>query len=165
MTPALFRWETLRIIEPCELRFREPVRGVTLEVELVTRNTVRVFRADDGEFYFCHGLTFGGKDAPGGAISPFSGAAVATILDEMFVAVAEGDADEGDILVWRDTDGYAIHSAALVKAIKTGKADRLDYRSTLRSKNGALPEREMTLDELVMDDEAYGESYSVYRRK
>ena len=89
-------------VGPWTLSYDEPVHGKVFEVELVSGPKVRVFRADDGQFYFCHGLTFGGKEAPGGAASPFSGKDVRTILDHHYRLVdPEAGAVQGDILVWR----------------------------------------------------------------
>jgi hypothetical protein len=64
MPLSVFKWETLKEVGPHTLPFKEPVSGKVLEVELTSGHKVEVFRADDGLFYFCHGLTFGGKDAP-----------------------------------------------------------------------------------------------------
>jgi hypothetical protein len=78
---SIFRWETLKEIDPFVLRFNPPLPGKRFEVELTSGRKVRVWRADDGKQYFCHGLTFGGKEAPGGPISPFTGSSVETILE------------------------------------------------------------------------------------
>lgn len=100
----IFKWETMREVGPDALPFKEPVHGKILEVELTSGHKVNVFRADDGQFYFCHGLTFGGKQAPGGAVSPFSGKDVQTIVDNHYGLVdPQSAAVAGDILVWRRT--------------------------------------------------------------
>src|SRR5437773_93195 len=102
----IFHWETLREVGPWTLSFKEPVAGKMFEVKLTCGQTITVFRADDTQFYFCHGLTFGGKDAPGGAVSPYSGASVQAILDNYYHLVdPESGARAGDILVWRGPDG------------------------------------------------------------
>src|SRR5262249_11627288 len=99
---SIFRWETLREARPHTLDYKEPVRGRVFEVELTSGPVVEVFRADDGHFYFCHGLTFGGTEAPGGAVSPFSGKPVQIILANHYTLVApEAGAVAGDVLVWR----------------------------------------------------------------
>jgi hypothetical protein len=69
------------------LPYDPPVSGTVIEVELTRGPKVRVFRAQDGHFYFRHGLTFGGKHAPGGPVSPFSGKDVRIILDHYYRAV------------------------------------------------------------------------------
>jgi hypothetical protein len=163
MTQPIFRWETLRIINRHVLPLREQVEGVTMEVELLTGKRVRIFRADGGEFYFCHGLTFGGTGAPGGAVSPFSDQSVKTILEDFFLEVQESNAVAGDILVWWNVDDNPSHSALLVKPIMARKWDKLDYDSVLRSMNGSQPERDMSLGKLCGDTDSYGEAYRVYR--
>src|SRR5262249_39683010 len=145
---------------------REPVQGKLFEVELTSGHMVNVFRADDRQFYFCHGLTFGCKGAPGGAVSPFSGKDVRTILDNHFRPVdPESTAVPGDILVWEGPGGETPHSAILTSPVVPPGKKALGYASLLRSKNGKLPEATMTLEKLVSGPESYGESYNVYRRK
>jgi hypothetical protein len=162
----VFRWETLREVASHVLPFKEPVRGKTFEVELTSGPKVHVFRAEDGQFYFCHGLTFGGKEAPGGAVSPFSGKDVQTIIENHYRLVdPEGVAVAGDILIWWGPGGQTPHSAILTDPVVPPGKNYLDYRSQLRSKNGKLPEAMMTLEKLVDGPESFGESYSVYRRK
>jgi hypothetical protein len=161
----LFKWETLREVRSDVLRYKDPIYGKTLEVELTSGAVIEVFRADDGQFYFCHGLTFGGKDAPGGAVSPFSGKAVRTIVTNHYRLVdPESQAVEGDILVWTGLDDETPHSAILtVPIIEPGK-NFLAYTSKLRSKNGMRPEAELTLEALIIPPEGYGEFYNVFRR-
>jgi hypothetical protein len=162
----IFKWETLRVVGPYLLRYKEPIHGQTCEVELSSGQKVNVFRADDGQFYFCHGLTFGSKDAPGGALSPFSGEDVQTILTSHYSLVdPESKAVAGDILVWRGPSGKTPHSAILINPVVTAGKHYLDYDSTLRSKNGMEPEATMTLLQLVEGPDGYGESYNVFRRK
>src|SRR4051812_41202822 len=65
------KWETMKEIGPHELKYKDrTVSGKTIELELTSGAMVRVWRADNGQKYFCHGLTFGGKEALGGVISP-----------------------------------------------------------------------------------------------
>jgi len=137
-----------------------------IEVELTSGHKINVFRADDGEFYFCHGLTFGGKEAPGGAVSPFSGEDVLTILENHYERVdPEVAAVAGDILVWRGPGGETPHSAILTGPAITVGENLLWYGSLLRSQNGRLPEATLTLEQLVAGPGSYGESYIVYRRR
>src|SRR5436853_6192481 len=81
---SLFKWESMRDVGALTLPYEQPIQGKVFEVELSSGPRVQVFRAGDGQFYFCHGLTFGGKHAPGGAVSPFSGTDVRTILDNHY---------------------------------------------------------------------------------
>jgi hypothetical protein len=126
--------------------------------------TIEVWRAEDRATYFCHGLTFGGTEAPGGPVSPFSGAHVMAILRHHFEPVdPESAAVVGDVLVWQTPGGKTPHSAILVEPVVTPLKSVLDYSSKLRTKNGIKPEAVMTLGKLVYD--YYGETYNVYRRK
>jgi len=161
---SLFRWHTLREIADHPLRYpSRTVAGKTYEVELTTAETIQVWRADDREQYFCHGLTFGGKASPRGTISPY-GNQVPTILHGHYELISEGEAVTGDILVWRGADARdVIHSAILTAPIKAPGKNYLDYESNLRTKNGIDPETTMTLERLIAN--WYGESYNVYRRK
>ncbi len=162
----IFKWETLREVGPHTLPFKEPLHGKTFEVELTSGHKINVFLADDGQFYFCHGLTFGGKEAPGGVVSPFSGKDVRTILENHYRPVdPETDAVAGDIVVWRGPAGETPHSAILTSPVVLPGKNYLDYSSLLRSKNGKLPEATLTLARLVDGPESYGESYNVYRRR
>jgi hypothetical protein len=162
----LFKWESMRVVGRQTLRYEQPVYGTVLEVELISGPKIRVFRADDGQFYFCHGLTFGGKPAPGGAVSPFSGTDVRTILDNHYQLVfPEAAAVRGDVLVWRGLDGDTPHSAILIESIVREGRNLLEYASRVRTKNGRLPETEMTLDRLTGDEFNYGDSFDVFRRK
>ena len=162
----MFKWDTMREVRPHTLPFKEPVQGKVFEVELTSGQKVNVFRAHDGQFYFCHGLTFGGKDAPRGAVSPFSGKAVQIILENHYRLVnPESAAVAGDILVWRGPGDETPHSAILTGPVFLPGENILDYSSQLRSKNGKLPEATLTLERLVDGPHSYGESYRVYRRK
>jgi len=165
-SPSLFRWQTLKEVTTRILPYKSRVAGMVLEVELATGAVVQVFRADDRQFYFCHGLTFGGKDAPGGPVSPFSGPDVTTILGELFQQVVpETNAVEGDILVWYDSDGWPTHSAILLQLEFHPNVGRLDFTTKVQSKNGKQPESTVTLEHLVESRDGYGESYRVHRRK
>jgi hypothetical protein len=159
----LFKWETLREIGPHDLGYAPPVPGKMCEVELTSGATVQAWRADDGQQYFCHGLTFGGKDAPGGPISPFTGRAVETILEHHYEPVPEAEAKPGDILVWRGVaPDTTPHSAVLTDMIIVAGKTYLDDATRLQSKNGMLPEQNLPLRGLIRD---YGESYNVFRRR
>jgi hypothetical protein len=132
----IFVWKSLREVGPRTLYYQPPVQGRVFEVELTSGAMVQVFRAADGQFYFCHGLTFGGKEAPGGAVSPFSGKDVRAILDNHYRLVEpESAAVAGDILVWRGL-GDTPHSAILTQPVVREGMDYLDYSSTVRTKNG-----------------------------
>jgi hypothetical protein len=162
----IFRWETMREVGARALPYEPPVHGKMLEVDLTSGPKVQVFRADDGLFYFCHGLTFGGKAAPGGAISPFSGQNVRIILDNHYRLVdPEAGAVRGDILVWRGLGDDTPHSAILTEPVILQGKTYLDGSSKVRTKNGRLPETEMTLERLTGDEFIYGDSFNVYRRK
>jgi hypothetical protein len=162
----LFRWETLRDVGPLALAYEEPVYGRVFEVELTSGPKVRVFRADDERFYFCHGLTFGGKQAPGGPVSPFSGKDVRTILEGHYRVVApESGAVPGDVLVWKGLGDETPHSAILTEPVVQPGKNYLDYTSRIQTKNGRLPETEMTLERLSGDEFTYGDSFTVFRRK
>jgi hypothetical protein len=161
----LFRWETMREMGPLVLAYEEPVNGRIIEVELTSGPRVRVFRADDKQFYFCHALTFGGKQAPGGPVSPFSGKDVNTILVGHYRVVApESGAVPGDILVWKGLGDDTPHSAILTEPVVLPGKNYLDYASKVQTKNGRLPEAEMTLERLTGDEFAYGDSFAVFRR-
>lgn len=159
----LFKWETLTEIGPYDLPYESPIPGKMYEVELISGHVVRVWRGEDKRTYFCHGLTFGGKDAPGGSISPFSGKDVNVILEHHFAAVVpESSTVEGDILVWHDPDGNTPHSAIVGEPAVLPGSEYLDYASKILTKNGIQPETVMTLEKLITAH--YGENYTVYRR-
>jgi hypothetical protein len=160
----IFRWETLKEVGPRELKYRDrTVPGKILEVELTSGAKVRVWRADNGREYFCHGLTFGGAEAPQGAVSPL-GDHVPTILRGHYEAIPEAQARAGDILVWRGAGaGDVVHTAILTDPVVTPGKNYLDYATRLRTKNGILPEAGMTLGQLI--EGLFGESYNAYRRR
>src|SRR4051794_25881425 len=160
---SIFQWDTMNVIGAYQLQYPgRMIEGEIIEVELTSRQKVRVWRAQDGKDYFCHGLTFGGKEAPGGIVSPF-GDYVPAILREHYEMISEGQARPGDILIWRGpTATEIVHSAILTDPMMVPGGTQLDYPSRLLTKNGILPEAEMTLDTLV--ERFYGESYSTYRR-
>jgi hypothetical protein len=159
----IFKWDTLREGGQETLRYETgAIPGKICEIELTSGQKVHVWRSDDGQQYFCHGLTFGGKEAPGGAISPY-GKEVPTILSGHYDLVPEGQAKAGDILVWRGADASDIvHSAVLTDPFVAQDKNYLDYSTRLQSKNGSKPEANLTLEALIVD---YGESYNTYRRK
>jgi hypothetical protein len=160
---SIFKWETLKEIRPYELKYQDrTVGGRILEVELTSGQMVHVWRADNGQDYFCHGLTFGGGAAPGGAVSPF-GDHIATILREHYEEIPEVQARAGDVLVWFGADANdVIHSAILTDPAVSG-GQSLDDSARLQTKNGILPEVNMTLGSLI--ENHYGEWYRVYRRR
>jgi hypothetical protein len=160
----IFKWETMKEITSHELKYQDrTVLGKIFEVELTSGEEIRVWRADNGQEYFCHGLTFGGKEAPGGVISPL-GDHVPTILRGHYDAIPRAQAGAGDILVWRGTSASdVIHSAILQDPIVTPEKNDLDYATRLQTKNGILPETTMSLGQLI--ENFYGESYSTYRRR
>jgi hypothetical protein len=162
----IFNWDTIKEVGSLTLPYEQPVHGKILEVELTSGHTIRVFRADDGQFYFCHGLTFGSKVAPGGAVSPFTGKDVQTILANHYrLVVPESDSVRGDILVWKGLGDDTPHSAILTEPVVRQSKNYLDYSSKVQTKNGLLPETEMTLERLTGDEFHYGDSFQVFRRK
>lgn len=163
-TDVLFCWDSLEDISPHVLNYDPPIPGKMCKIKLVSGHEIYAWRGDDCQTYFCHGLTFGGKEAPGGPISPFSGDDVMLILQHHYERVEpKSSAVPGDILVWETPDGETPHSAILVDAVVSADKKDLDYSSKLRTKNGKKPETIMSLEELIED--FYGESYNVYRRK
>ncbi len=161
----VFKWETMRDAGLHTLHYERAVYGRVFEVELLSGPKVQVFRAEDGRFYFCHGLTFGGKHAPGGAVSPFSGKDVRTIVANHYRLVdPESGAVPGDILVWRGLGDDTPHSAIMVEPVVQQGKTFLDGSSKVRTKNGRLPETEMTLERLTGDEYSYGDSFDVFRR-
>jgi hypothetical protein len=160
----IFKWDTLREAGPDTRRFEQgTVPGKACEVELTSGLRIRVWRADDGRQYFCHGLTFGGKEAPIGAVSPYGIEAPAILHSFYDLVGVEAQAKAGDILVWRGAGANdVIHSAILIDPVVASGKTFLDYSSRLQSKNGIKPEANLSLEELIFD---YGESYNVYRRK
>jgi hypothetical protein len=160
----IFLWGTLKEVGPQELKYQDrTVPGKIFEVELTSGANVHVWCADNGEEYFCHGLTFRGKEAPGGVISPL-GDHVPTILRGHYESIPEAQARAGDILVWHGASANdVIHSAILTDPIIAPGKEVLDYAARLQTKNGILPEATMTLGQLI--ESYYGESYQVYRRR
>jgi hypothetical protein len=161
----LFKWETVREVGPRTLPYEQPVHGKVFEVELTSGPKVQVFRAADRRFYFCHGLTFGGTQAPGGPVSPFSGKDVRTILENHFRLVdPESSAVPGDILVWKGLGDDTPHSAILIEPVVRPGTNILADSSKVQTKNGRLPETAMTLERLTGDEFNYGDSFEVFRR-
>jgi hypothetical protein len=108
-------------------------------------------------------LTFGGKEAPGGPISPFTGKPVEVILEEHYQSIPEAQAQPGDILVWRGlAPDTTPHSAVLIGPVFAPGRNHLDDTTRLQTKNGMQPESNTSLAQLIMN---YGESYNVYRRR
>ena len=163
-SPSIFRWDTLREIGSHEFRYLSGrVPGRRVEVELTSGPTILAWRADDGIKYFCHGLTFGGKERRGGAISPYTGQSVEVILREHYTAIPEVQATAGDILVWRGVAPLSTpHSTLLIDPVIAPGTMFLADASRLRSKNGMRPETDASLKDL---NDEYGESYNVYRRR
>ncbi|MCI0456968.1 MAG: hypothetical protein L0Z62_08320 [Gemmataceae bacterium] len=161
----IFKWETLKEIRRQEFRWEErAVPGTVLAVELTSGVKVEVWRADNGQDYFCHGLTFGGKAAPEGVVSPLGDHIPAILQGHYELVLPEGQARAGDILVWRGLSAKdVVHSAILTDPGKEAGKNYLDYSARLQTKNGITPETTMTLRTLV--ETHYGESYNVYRRK
>jgi hypothetical protein len=161
---SVFKWDTMLEVGPYELKYTErTVPGRTFEVVIGSGEKVRVWRADDGQEYFCHGLTFGGKEAPGGVASPLSDH-IPTILRGHFNAIPEIQARAGDILIWRGASmDDIVHSAILNNPKRVPGQDALDYAAMLQTKNGIMPETIMSLGQLI--ENYYGESYKVYRKR
>ncbi len=160
----IFKWDTIKEIGSDDLRHvGGTVTGKTCEIELVSGKTIQVWRSDDGQSYFCHGLTFGGKGAPGGIITPYTGKSVEVILQEHYRMIPEAHAQAGDILVWRGLAPETTpHSAVLTAPVVVQGKSYLDDSTGLRTKNGLSPEASMTLAELI---QLYGESYNAYTRR
>jgi hypothetical protein len=159
----IFKWDTMREVGQETLCYQTAaIPGKVYEVELTSGPKVTVWRSDDGQQYFCHGLTFGGKEAPGGAISPY-GKEIPTILLWYYDPVLENPASPGDILVFRGSDGNeVVHSAVLTSPVVAQGRNYLDYSTKLQSKNGSRPEANLTLEAIILE---YGESYNTYRRR
>ena len=163
MNPSLFKWDTLRVVSPYDFRFARPIAGFLCEIKLVAGGTVHVWRSSDGSKYFCHGLTLGGKNAPGGHVSPFTGIDVETILATDYNTVDEQFALPSDIVVWRGLmPDSTPHSAILTDVPLATRGRYLNYATRLQTKNGMRPESNITLELLI---KRYGESYTVYRLK
>jgi hypothetical protein len=159
----IFNWERMREVGQETLSYRMgAIPGKVYEIELTSGPRIVVWRSDDGRQYFCHGLTFGGKSAPGGAVSPF-GKEIPTILHGHYEPVPESQARPGDILVFRGVDANeVVHSAVLTSPVVIPGGSYLAYSSELQSKNGNRPEATLALEAIILE---YGESYNVYRRR
>jgi hypothetical protein len=164
MRLSIFKWDTMKETGPRELQYQDrTVPGKIFEVELTSGEKVQVWRADNGQEYFCHGLTFGGKEAPGGAISPL-GDQVPTILRGHYEAIPEDQARAGDIIVWQGAGAKDIaHSAIITDPIVTAGKNYLHDETRLQTKNGLLPETNMPLGQLIR--EFYGEAYNAFRTR
>jgi hypothetical protein len=161
--PPIFKWDTMREIGQDNLQYQSgTILGKVFEVELTSGLQVTVWRSEDGQQYFCHGLTFGGKQAPGGAVSPY-GKEIPTILREHYVPVLESEARPGDILVFRGTDANdVVHSAIITSPVIAPGENYLDYSTRVQSKNAIRPEANLSLEAIILE---YGESYNTYRRR
>jgi hypothetical protein len=78
--------------------------------------------------------------------------------------IPESGAVSGDILVWRGLGEDTPHSAILTEPVVQAGQDYLDSSSKVQTKNGRLPEMEMTLERLTGDEFTYGDSFGVFRR-
>jgi hypothetical protein len=159
----IFNWDTMREVGHETLRYEKgALPGKFYEVELANGQEVTVWRSDDCQQYFCHGLTFGGKEAPGGAISPY-GKEVPTILRGFYDPVPESQARPGDIVVFHGADANdVVHSAIITGPVLAQGNNYLGYSTRLQSKNGSEPEANVTLEAIILE---YGESYNTYRRR
>jgi hypothetical protein len=162
-TGPIFKWHPMADLGPHEFPYEGgTVQGRLFEVELTSGVKVHVWRADSGQHYFCHGLAFGGREAPGGPVSPL-GEYVPAILRGHYEPVAEAEAVAGDILVWRGKSADDVtHSATLTHPVTATGAQYLDDATRLQTKNGILPETNTTLGKLI---DRYGEAYNTYRRR
>ena len=76
-----------------------------------------------------------------------------TILEHHYrPVVPESAAVTGDILVWQGLGQDTPHSTVLTEPIVLPGTERLDYATKVRTKNGRLPETEMTLEHLTGDE-------------
>jgi hypothetical protein len=159
----IFKWETMREVGQETLRYQcRAIPGKVYEVELTSGPIVTVWGSDDGQRYFCHGLAFGGKEAPRGAISPY-GKEIPTLLRGHYDQVPESQARPGDILVFQGADANeVVHSAVLTSPVVVQGSNQLDYSTRVQSKNGSKPEANLLLEAIILE---YGESYNVYRRR
>jgi hypothetical protein len=157
-------WESLQPIGP---EVADGVPGTRYVGRTYAGEAVAVWKGENGE-YFCHALTFGGKEAPRGPFSPHA-EAVDTLLapGRGFRSVEVHEARTGDVVVWRDrSTNRVLHSALLetvVRFLSRGLSFFDDEMTTLRSKNGAKdPETISTLLDL---DLRYGTTRRVYRKE
>ncbi len=164
MSTSLFAWDSLVEIASHDLRYpTRLVRGKACEIRLTSGTAIKVWQSEDGQEYFCHGLTFGGKERPGGAVSPFSGQPVQALLRDFYARVPEAQAAAGDIVVWRGLDPDTTPHSAILADVGLVEGKELDLAATrLRTKNGLLTEALLALDELVG---TYGDSFDVYRKR
>jgi len=136
--------------------------GDNYEVKTDAGNSIIVWKPHRNQAehhrYWCHGLTFGGKRAPGGPFSPYTGPSVQQIIkDEWDELWCCNIAKKGDIIVWSGTR----HSAILTKvAVKGSKID--ENNSRLDTKNGMEPEKKLSLKQI---NATYGNKYTCYTKK
>ena len=81
------------------------------------------------------------------------------------LVLPESDAVRGDILVCRGLGEDTPHSAILTEPVVQQGKGYLDASSTVQTKNGRLPETEMTMERLTGDEFLYGDSFQVFRRR
>ncbi len=161
----LFRWDTLRVVGPQSLWYPLNVSGSIVEAELVDRpgTWISAWKPDDGVTYFCHGLTFGGSQAPGGPVSPISSNSIQTIVGASFREIGnESLARPGDIVVWTDPITGVVNHSAIVFDVRIDRIRNcLDLDAEFLSKEGIDPLRIVNLDEM---SQTYGGMYKVYLR-
>jgi hypothetical protein len=167
---AIFRkkhgidWSTLQLVGPED---GDGVPGNRYVGKTYAGTIVVVWKGENGE-YFCHALTFGGKDAPNGPFSPHGATVDILMSSGGFRLIEVSESQIGDVIVWRErrTD-RVIHSALLenvdVYLAQGGEHFFDDVSTILRSKNGAkAAEGTFTLLDL---DTQYGTTRKVYRRE
>lgn len=77
----LFKWETMKEVGPHALHYQDrAVPGKIVEVQLTSGDQVRVWRADNGQEYFCHGLKTMGEPMTKTVAPRETGAALACRL-------------------------------------------------------------------------------------
>jgi hypothetical protein len=117
------------------------------EATLIDGKTkIQLWKNSDGDFH-CHGLTFSGT-AGQSHWSPL-GESVSAILSVAWNQVSVmSNLKPMDIVVFKDKDGVATHSAVIVQ-VAFDKNGRLDENSTIvLTKNGNQPLKTMTLREV-----------------
>jgi hypothetical protein len=124
-------------------------KGHTIQVTKLIAG--QAARAGTDPSYICHGLSFGGTNAPGGPFSPVDGAAAKTILADAFKQTPRPGI--GDLIVFYDPDGNVKHTAVVIGTYPV---------LVLVTKNGIAPLTEMTIFELI---QLYGDSFEFRTRK
>jgi len=162
---SMFKWETLKEVGTQDLQHQGQVYpGKVYEVQLTNGQRINAWVADDRLQYFCHGLTFGGKDAPGAPVSPFTGRPVETILEGYYHPIPDSQARANDILVWKGVPPETTpHSAILTEArLEPGEEYLSETTTRLQTKNGLFPETNVPLRDLIR---IYTDNYNAYRRR